>query len=105
MTVTNKEIAAGFVATKQYLWDGVEEPPRNKSTYICYALKIACDKKAISVKVQIACALIISSRLDDSFTLTTWLRARGIFVEDMPIALMQKHRHAWLDLLIKEFSE
>lgn len=105
MTVSNKKIAAGFAAAKQYLWDGVEEPPRNKSSYICLALKNACNKKAISVKVQIACALVISSRLDGAFTMRTWLRARGIFAEDMSNALMQKHRHAWIDLLIKEFSK
>lgn len=105
MTVTNKKIAAGFAAAKQYLWDGVEEFPRNKSSYICLALRNACDKKAISVKVQIACALVISSRLDGSFTLKSWLRARGICAEAMSNALIQQHRHAWLDLLIKEFSE
>ena len=105
MTVSNKKIAAGFVVAKQYLWDGAEELPRNKSSYICSALKNACNKKAISVKVQIACALIISSRLDGPFTMRSWLRAQGILAETMTDALMQKHRHAWLDLLLKEFSK
>ena len=105
MTVSNKKIAAGFVVAKQYLWDGVEEFPRNKSSYICLALRNACNKKEISIKVCLACTSVISSRLEDSFTLKIWLRARGIFAEDMTNAHMQAHRHAWLDLLIKEFSE
>lgn len=105
MTVTNKKIAAGFVVAKRYLWDGVEELTGNKSSYICFALRNACNKKEISIKVCLACTSIISSRLNGSFTLKTWLRAQGIFVGDISNALLQKHRHAWLDLLIKEFSK
>ena len=105
MTVANKRIAAGFVVAKEYLWDGAEEFPRNKSSYICLALRNAYNKKEISVTLLNACLLVISSRLGNSFTLKSWLRSRGILAEDMTDALMQKHRHAWLDLLIKEFSE
>lgn len=105
MTVSNKKIAAGFVVAKQYLWDGAEENLRNKTQYICIALKNACNKKEISVKVQIACALVISSRLDGAYTIRTWLRKQGICAEALTSAHMQAHRHAWLDLLIKEFSE
>lgn len=105
MTVTNKKIAAGFATAKKYLCDGAEENLRNKTQYICIALKNACNKKEISVKVQIACALVISSRLDGAFTIRTWLREQGICAEAMTYAHMQAHRHAWLDLLIKEFSE
>lgn len=105
MSVTNKEIAAGFAAAKQYLWDGVEETPRNKSSYICLALRNACKKKEISTELFNSCFSIISNRLNGSLTLKTWLWARGIFVEDITNVLMQKHRHAWLDLLIKEFSK
>lgn len=105
MTVTNKEIAAGFAVAKQYLWDGVEEFPKNKSSYICLALRNAYNKKEISVTLLNACLLVISSRIGNSFTLRSWLRAQGILAETMTDALMQKHRHAWLDLLIKEFSK
>ena len=68
MTVTNKKIAAGFATAKEYLWDGAEECLRNKTPYICIALKNACNEKAISVKVQLACDLVISSGLDGGFT-------------------------------------
>ena len=105
MTVSNKEIAAGFAAAKQYLWDGEEECPINKASYICSALKSACDEKEISMKVCLACASIISSRLDGEYTLRSWLKARGICVEELTATEVQGHRHAWLDLLIKEFSE
>lgn len=105
MTVTNKKIAAGFATAKKYLCDGAEENLRNKTQYICIALKNACNKKEISVKAQIACALVISSRLDGAFTIRTWLREQGICAEAMTYAHMQAYRHAWLNLLIKEFSE
>ena len=105
MTVTNKEIAAGFAAAKQYLWDGVGEFPKSKSSYICIAIQNACNKQGISVKVQIACTLVISSRLGGDYTLRSWLLTQGICEEDLTEALIQAHRHAWLDLLIKEFSK
>ena len=105
MTVSNKKIAAGFVAAKQYLWDGEEERSINKTQYICTALKRACDKKEISRKVFLACTSIISSRLDGKSTLKFWLNARGICAWELTATEVQVHRHAWLDLLIKEFSE
>lgn len=105
MTVSNKKIAAGFAAAKQYLWDGEEEFPINKSSYICLALKRARDKKEISRKAYLACASIISSRLDGTYTLKSWLIARGIWKWELTATEVQVHRHAWLDLLIKEFSE
>ena len=103
MTVTNKEIAAGFAAAKQYLWDG--EFPQYLPTHICIALSRASDKRKITVKVRKRCQEIIAQRIDRRYTLEGWLTRKGIKKTELTCRKMQAYRHAWLDLLIKEFSE
>ena len=103
MTVTNKEIAAGFAAAKQYLWDG--EFPQYLPTHICIALSRASDKRKITVEVRKHCQEIIAQRIDRRYTLEGWLTRKGIKKSELTYQRMQAYRHAWLDLLIKEFSE
>ena len=106
MTVTNKEIAAGFAAAKQYLWDGVS--PRNLvylPIHICIALSRASDKRKITVKVRKHCQEIIAQRIGDIGNLEAWLSFKGIKNNELTLQRMQAYRQAWLDLLIKEFSK
>ena len=106
MTVTNKEIAAGFAAAKQYLWDGVSpQIPVYLPIHICVALTCAYDKRKITVKVRERCQEIIAQRIDRLSTFESWLICKGIKNTELTRQRMQAHRHAWLDLLIKEFSE
>ena len=106
MTVTNKEIAAGFAAAKQYLWDGVSpQIPVYLPTYICAALCRASEERKITARVRKCCQEIIDQRIDDKVTLERWLISKGIKNAELTCQRMQVHRHAWLDLLIKEFSE
>ena len=106
MTVTNKEIAAGFAAAKQYLWDGVS--PRflgGLPIHICIALSRASENRKITVKVRKRCQEIIAQRMDKRYTLESWLIYKRIKKAELTCERMQAYRHAWLDLLIKEFSE
>ena len=106
MTVTNKEIAAGFAAAKKYLWDGVSSQIRVYSPeHICIALSCAFDRRKITVKVRERCQEIISQRIDECPTLESWLNSKGVKNTELTRQRMQAHRHAWLDLLIKEFSK
>lgn len=106
MTVTNKEIAAGFAAAKKYLWDGVSpQIPACLPMYICIALSYATDKRKITGKVKKHCREIINQRLGKTRTLESWLISKGIKPAEFTSQRLQAYRHAWLDLLIKEFSE
>ena len=106
MTVTNKEIAAGFSAAKQYLWDGMSpQIPVSSPMHICIALRRASDKGKITAKVRKRCQEIIAQRIGDRGALESWLRFKGIKNTELTRQRMQAYRHAWLDLLIKEFSE
>ena len=106
MTVTNKEIAAGFAAAKKYLWDGVSpQIPARLPMHICIALSYATDKRKITGKVKKHCREIIHQRLDKRIALESWLNSKGIKTAEFTRQRMQAYRHAWLDLLIKEFSE
>lgn len=106
MTVTNKEIAAGFAAAKQYLWDGVSpQIPVYLPRHICLALSCATNKRKITVKVRKHCQEIIAQRIDRRRTLESWLNSKGVKGAELTCQRMQAYRHAWLDLLIKEFSK
>ena len=106
MTVANKEIAAGFAAAKQYLWDGVSpRMPLYLPVHICVALSRASEERKITVRVRKRCQEIIAQRIDGKVTLERWLISKGIRNAELTCQRMQAYRHAWLDLLIKEFSE
>lgn len=106
MTVTNKEIAAGFAAAKKYLWDGVS--PQTfvyLPIHICVAIDKAANKRKITVKIRDACKRVITSRLGGCTTFRGWLKSKGVTITEADEPKLQAHRHAWLDLLIKEFSK
>lgn len=106
MTVTNKEIAAGFAAAKKYLWDGAS--PQiffYLPEHICMAIDKATNKREITVNTRNACKNVIASRLNNCLTLSGWLKSQGVTITEADKPKLQAHRHAWLDLLIKEFSK
>ena len=106
MTVTNKKIADGFAAAKKYLWDGFSsQTPVYMPIHICTAIDKAASKRKITVKTRDACQKVITSRLDNSLTFTRWLKRKGVTITKADEPKVQAHRQAWLDLLIKEFSQ
>jgi len=103
MTLSNKKIAAGFAAAKKYLWDGVY--PQTLPEHICFAIDKATNKREITVNTRNACKNVIASRLDDCASVKSWLKSKGVTITEDDEPKLQAHRHAWLDLLIKEFSK
>jgi hypothetical protein len=105
MTPSNKAIASMLRAAKKEL-----SPKRNpycgKCTYICNAVDRAA-KKAGKIGIgKYITKEIIAVRLGGTIgkTLDGWLDEQGVPCEDRTTAAMQEYRHAWLDMLIKEFS-
>ena len=84
---------------KKILWDGVSETDV-KVTCICWALE-----KTVGNKHAEPLRNIISERLGVHPTIFSWLLYEcNIPVEQLTDEAIQKHRHQWVDLLIKEFE-
>jgi hypothetical protein len=47
---------------------------------------------------------VIRQRMDNEFGMEQWLRKHGVPKGEINQKRLQAHRHAWLDLLIKEFE-
>lgn len=94
-----KSIADAFRAAKEVLWNGTGCLPRGKERYICYALTMSPGMGGRTLAKK-----IISERLGRHAYLENWLSAQGVPRVQQTVRRMQQHRHAWLDLLIKEFS-
>lgn len=98
----NKDIAECFRQAKKLLWNG---NPRSyihgvHITYICFAI----DDTNMPLFVRQEAEYIIMRRLEGCNTLRGWLTSKGFNISDSVTPLLQKHRHDWLDLLIKEFE-
>ena len=93
------EIAAAFRSAVPLLWDGTSHR-KDKFAYICSAVndELAGGDEALR---------IVTQRLGVAFDVEVWLQQRG-FLKGMTLdeieRAVQLHRHAWLKLLIEEFS-
>jgi hypothetical protein len=85
-----------------------------KDEYICHAIDSADGAKyseclilpSRPTKGATLAKAMIAKRLHPSISLDGWLEhSRGVNKEDLTWKNMQKHRHAWLKMLIKEFSK
>lgn len=94
-------IAEGFKAAKQNL---NVKPGDGKRHFICFALGEALSKKQISYKTYATCLTIVRERLGNSAFISGWLASNGVPESDITPTKLATYRHAWLDLLIKEFS-
>ena len=90
---------------KKFLWDGRSPRPPGQDRMICFAIGIANSSGCVSERARSLCTNLISQRLDGCSGLRTWLRNQGIPESQITNERLQAHRHAWLDLLIAEFSE
>lgn len=93
-----KQIAAAFRSARPFLWSGMGIKGPGQTDAICFAIEKAMHEAA---KGAID---VISERLGAHAFLWSWLVEQGISRSDMTPERMQAHRHAWLDLLIKEFE-
>ena len=84
---------------KELLWDGVSEY-KGKIDFICLALL-----RAVGSSHAEPLRNIISERLEGYFSLRDWLCYEcKIPYAQLTDEALQKHRHQWVDLLIKEFE-
>ena len=100
---TRKQLVEVFTQAKEWLWDG--GPIFKlflKSRYICVAIN---ECHYLPRAHRESATAIVSKRLQGAHTLKGWLKGKGIPEEDLTPERMQAHRHAWLDLLIEEFSK
>ncbi len=101
VTVTNKQIVATLKAAKEHLWDGIHRYGlEEKEAFICFAVELA-DSTNVGEKAM----EIIGKRLWPQTTMVDWLLSQGVPKNEITSKRVQKHRHAWLDLLIEEFSK
>lgn len=96
-------IAEAFKAAKPFL-QGPGADIDNKSCWISQAI-FEGGGGGDWQEGTAAAQFVIRSRLAGNEFLWQWLRERGIPKEDLTFDRLQAHRHAWLDLLIAEFSE
>ena len=99
-----KQMAKCFKEAKKYLAKDVEEHRKNvdKEIRICYAISAT----NVDRKTRRACRLVILRRLEGFCCFEEWLLNQGVSEEALSNSTaLQAHRHAWLDLLIKEFSK
>lgn len=111
---SRKQIVKGFKAAKKFLAKPDEFALTylgsggisRKAKHICYALGDASSAGKISNDVDWHCSDIIMKRLGNHCGyLEQWLIRQGVPQEQMTFQNVQKHRLAWLDQLIAEFSK
>ena len=109
-----KQIAEDLRLCKQYLWDGVSDRGIDVNGYalrvndICHAIARAAKftyPYADFMRRTYLTRRMIMGRLDGWLSFWGWLRAQGVPNKDLTTEAVQAHRHAWVDRLIKEFSD
>lgn len=98
-----KKTSEVFRAAKFYLNRGNED----KSDYICGAIWEAERVDLVTARAADRAKYVISSRLGDDVSVTSWLKVRGFVpMSKSPYnnLQVQKYRHRWLNALIREFE-
>ena len=104
--VLRKQVHEALKASKRWLSKGDATYEFGVTDYICIALAIVADDNPDHYIGAEKAKRIIAKRLDGCYALDTWLSLKGIPHNDLnDYNRMQAHRHAWLDMLIKEFSK
>lgn len=113
--ISNTSVADAFKAAKPFLRIGENDIVDNgKTTYICYALQTARNKKLISDRQLSRARNIIMYRLDagkkdgapSRGSVGSWLQiVARVPRKDLSYNNVQAYRHRWLDSLIEEFSQ
>ena len=98
-------IVQALTSAKQYLWDGEGEKSINQERAICFALDSAYIVDACDAFGNAETCRVIMARLSPTTSVPSWLELQGIPFEEQSFPRVQAHRHAWVDQLIKEFSE
>lgn len=106
-------IARAFKEAKGILWDGsgTESSQPQKQKYICHALDKTGRWKVNHAEFSYfgMAKEVVQRRLGECYSLERWLRMNGVSNNARAGTgnpeLMQEHRHAWINMLIEEFSK
>lgn len=102
-----KDIVVALKLAKLQLWDDIgENIEYGHVSYICVALDLVthdwCRDRRRAVGLI---KYIIGERMGERITMASWLKyTAGIPANELTLERVQAHRHAWVDLLIEEFS-
>lgn len=99
-----KALVKAFREGKKLLWDGRSGTHNPMDAMICFTIGRAQSKGLVSDQAYTLATNLIDQRLAGSCGMRSWLRNQGIPEREITNERMQAHRHAWLDLLIAEFS-
>lgn len=101
--VTNKQIATVLMLAKGHLATGLSND-EHKCIFICNAVsRVGKYNTHCAAIADHVINNIITARIGQG-TLGGWLMSQGVKKAELTYAKMQAHRHAWIDLLIEEFS-
>ncbi|PZQ77974.1 MAG: hypothetical protein DI563_02110 [Variovorax paradoxus] len=105
-TLKASQIAAAFRAAKRYLRRKAEYTCDERTeTYICLALDEAWMQNDVSLDAIQAAGEVIQDRLGCCSTMRAWLANVARVKESLlTYERVQRHRHAWLSRLIREFD-
>lgn len=105
------KLAKVFRGAKDFLSDTMfETVVGNKSPYICHAIDRASNR---SVRAAAMAKEIVLTRIDNRAFFSSWVRANSTLTLSEKALWdhyhnqgrdMQRHRQAWLDMLVKEFE-
>lgn len=104
-TEDRKSLVTAFCEGKKFLWDGKSARVPGQDGMICFAIGSARERGRVSMQAETLAVNLIEQRLGRCSGMRTWLRNQGIPEREVTNECVQAHRHAWLDLLIAEFSE
>lgn len=102
-------IAAALRKCKKHLWNGrghnnLTSKTSKKDKFICWALSTVARTDSTLLFGAEAAKSVICRRLGRAHEMRGWLELQGISPGDITDKLLQAHRLAWVNLLIKEFS-
>jgi hypothetical protein len=105
-----RQLVDAFRKTRAVIEPMSDRP--NHHAFICLALEDLADEGEITDETALlAQTEVIEARLNGAYTLNTWLVRQGAVDEREARndpehhSRVNQHRLAWLDLLIKEFSD
>ena len=103
-TEDRKALVKAFREGKKFLWDGKSPQAPWTDNTIGFAIALAERAGAVTPRAGTLAANLIQRRLGCHTVMRNWLEDRGVPRGDLTDERVQAHRHAWLDLLIAEFS-
>lgn len=100
------DYVSALTAAKEYLSDSHDYDSRDKSEFICIAIRMAMNRKKITANQSHSTIALVNRLLDGHTTMSGWLKSQvpGIDTNERCGATLQAHRLAWIEKLIEYYS-